>query len=51
MTRKQLDALEVVEFEEGKEEVDCSVCTLTIESGASVYEFRCKHVFHKECID
>ena len=46
-----MDCLKVVEFEEGKEEVECAVCTEVIKEGAKVYKLPCKHVFHKECID
>ena len=51
LTKEQFECLKVIDFKQGKKEVDCSICTGVVEEGAKVYELPCKHVFHQECID
>ncbi|KAJ7943243.1 RING-H2 finger protein ATL47-like, partial [Quillaja saponaria] len=40
------------EFKPGcDEEAECAVCLCKIEQGEEIKELRCKHLFHRDCLD
>ncbi|KAM0870774.1 hypothetical protein ACQ4PT_039810 [Festuca glaucescens] len=47
-----LDLLAVAVYRKGTDAaVDCVFCLSRIEEGEEVRELRCRHVFHRECLD
>lgn len=41
----------LLETEEKEENQECAVCLCGMEDGCEVWELRCKHLFHKGCLD
>uniref|UniRef100_A0ACD5VS31 Uncharacterized protein n=1 Tax=Avena sativa TaxID=4498 RepID=A0ACD5VS31_AVESA len=53
LPREFLDLLAVTVYRKGSMDaaVDCVFCLSRIDEGEEVRELRCRHVFHRECLD
>lgn len=48
LTEKEISSIKLVPNE--KEETECSICFDNVEIGKEVFDLKCKHIFHKDCV-
>lgn len=49
--RKSAIVLQVAAYRKEKEEEECVVCLSGIEEGDEIRELKCRHLFHRSCLD
>lgn len=50
-TKEKIDAIPLIDATEEHLEQECSICLSKYELGEKIREMRCKHLFHKDCLD
>ncbi|KAH7677476.1 Zinc finger RING/FYVE/PHD-type protein [Dioscorea alata] len=48
---REIDQLSSIKLCENSSEVECVVCMATISNGEEIRELKCRHLFHKACLD